>query len=119
MVAEISKDEQLARAFKALGDPTRLRIFQMLRCCETPVALEENGDCRPAGTVAEGSLSVGDVCCQVKASMSTVSHHLRELRLAGLIVTEKRGRTILCSVAPGALELLQDFATVRPWCECE
>ena len=70
--------------FKALGDATRLGIFQMLRCCSgvgRGIEVDnETGDCRPAG-----SLSVGEVCCRIGGSMSTISHHLKELRLAGLI----------------------------------
>src|SRR5207237_4547872 len=93
---------RLAGIFKALGDPTRLGIFEMLRCCsgeERGVEVGEEGELRPAG-----SLSVGEVCCRFQGSMSTISHHLKELRLAGLIRTEKRGRWIYCSVDPGALE---------------
>jgi ArsR family transcriptional regulator len=41
--------------------------------------------------------------------MSTVSHHLKELRLAGLIRTDKRGRWIYCSVNPAGLELIRQF----------
>lgn len=105
MFVEVSNSERLAMMFRALGDPTRMRIFESLRCCDQQIAVEENGECRPS----EGSLSVGEVCCQLGGSPSTISHHIRELRLAGLIQTEKRGRTILCSVNHDALELLQEF----------
>ena len=56
MIIEISEEEALAAIFKALGDPTRLRIFQVLRCCNREVLIDEGGDCRPAG-----SLYVGEV----------------------------------------------------------
>ena len=46
---EISKQEALAVLFKALGDPTRLRIFEELRCCGPAVEIDESGKCRPAG----------------------------------------------------------------------
>jgi ArsR family transcriptional regulator len=104
MIVEMTKEETLAAIFKALGDPTRLRIFEFLRCCDRDVEIDEVGDCRPAG-----SLSVGEVCCRPDQSMSTVSHHLKELRLAGLIRTEKRGRWIYCSVNPAALDLMREF----------
>jgi DNA-binding transcriptional ArsR family regulator len=110
MIVEIAKDDALAAVFKALGDVTRLRIFQMLRCCEREVAIDETGGCRPAS-----GLSVGEVCCQLGQSMSTVSFHLKELRLAGLIRTEKRGRFIYCSVNPAALELVREFLA-EPCC---
>ena len=54
-------------------------------------------------------MSVGEVCCQFDFSLSTISHHLKELRLAGLIRMEKRGRLIYCSVNESALELIQCF----------
>jgi ArsR family transcriptional regulator len=41
--------------------------------------------------------------------MSTISHHLKELRLAGLIRMEKRGRWIYCSVNPEALGHIREF----------
>jgi len=67
--------------------------------------IDDAGDCRPAG-----SLSVGEVCCRLDQSMSNVSHHLRELRLAGLIRMEKRGRWIYCTIEERALELIREFA---------
>src|SRR5947209_16040459 len=108
MIVEITKDEALAMIFKALGDPTRLRIFEFLRCCNREVEIDEAGQCRPAG-----ALSVGEVCCRLEHSMSTVSHHLRELRLAGLIRTEKRGRWIYCSINPAGLALIREFLDGR------
>ena len=36
-----------AAMFKALGDPTRLHIFEFLRACCCPVAVDESGDVRP------------------------------------------------------------------------
>jgi ArsR family transcriptional regulator len=104
MFDETSQDGALAAIFKALGDPTRLRIFRFLACCDRTVAIDEEGRCRPAG-----SRSVGEVCCRFEQSMSTISHHLKELRLAGLIRTEKQGRWIYCSVNAAALERIQEF----------
>ncbi len=101
---ETSNDLTLAAIFKALGDPTRLQIFQSIRCCNREVAIDEAGACRPAG-----ALSVGEVCCRLDTSMSTVSHHLKELRLAGLIRMEKRGRFIFCSVNATTLDRVRAF----------
>src|SRR5437660_1247267 len=56
MNVELSNDA-MAAVFRALGDPTRLRIFRTLRCCALEVAVDEAGQCRPTG-----SLSVGEVC---------------------------------------------------------
>ncbi len=98
---------QYAAMFKALGDPTRLRIFDFLRmqCC--PVALEENGDVRPVT-----GPTVGDVCCHVTGAeriTSTISHHLKELRLAGLVTMQRKGKNMICSVNRPALTLLAGY----------
>jgi ArsR family transcriptional regulator, arsenate/arsenite/antimonite-responsive transcriptional repressor len=100
--------QELALLFKALGDPTRLGIFQKLRCCAgscADMAVDEEGQVRPAG-----SLSVGEVCCEIGGMPSTISHHLKELRLAGLIRMEKRGRWIYCSVNQEALDTIRAFS---------
>ncbi|GAB4460283.1 MAG: hypothetical protein OHK0029_24060 [Armatimonadaceae bacterium] len=111
---------ELAAMLKALGEPTRLRIFEFLRGCCCPVAIEgETGDVRPV----EGP-TVGEVCCQVTGServTSTISEHLKELRIAGLIVMEKRGRHMICAPSPTALAQLADYFQKpqgEPSCDC-
>src|SRR5262245_50960577 len=103
MITQVSNREALTAIFKALSDPTRLQIFECLACCND-VEIDEAGDCRPAG-----SLSVGEVCCRFDQTLPTISRHLRELRLAGLVRTEKRGRRLYCSVDRGTLELVREF----------
>ena len=51
----------VAAMFKALGDPTRLHIFEFLRSCCCPVAVDDTGDVRPVI-----GPTVGEVCCQPK-----------------------------------------------------
>jgi len=105
-----SDDENTARIAtmcKALGDPTRLRIFEFLRSCCCPVAVEETGDVR----VVQGP-TAGEVCCRVTGSeriSSTVSFHLKELRLAGLITMERRGKHMVCGVNQQAVDVLTAF----------
>jgi ArsR family transcriptional regulator len=95
--------------FKALGDPTRLAIFNFLRSCCCPVAVGEEGEVRPV----DGP-TVGEVCCSVTGSekiTSTVSFHLKELRQAGLITMERRGKNMVCGVERGALARLAAYFT--------
>src|SRR6266566_6941186 len=101
---------QMAAMFKALGDPTRLRIFEILcSCCDSVavdvLTIENSGDIHPV----RGS-TVGEICCRLNGAeriTSTISHHLKELRLAGLITTERSGKNIICRVNHAALgELL-------------
>lgn len=98
--------------FRALGDPTRRRIFEFLcaRCC--PVALDEVGDVRQLQGV-----TVGEVCCHITGTdkfSSTISFHLRELRLAGLINAEKNGKFMVCSVKREAVDSMTDYLLSLP-----
>lgn len=90
--------------FKALGDPTRLRIFEFLRSCCAPVAVEDSGEVRPVS-----GPTVGEVCCRVTGAekiTSSVSFHLKELRQAGLITVERRGKNMICGVNYDAVAAL-------------
>jgi ArsR family transcriptional regulator len=96
-----------AGMFKALGDPTRLRIFEFLRDCCCPVAVEETGDVRPVI-----GPTVGEVCCHItgmETINSTISHHIRELRLAGLVTVERRGKNMICGINHKALDALAAY----------
>jgi ArsR family transcriptional regulator, arsenate/arsenite/antimonite-responsive transcriptional repressor len=96
-----------AAMFKALGDPTRLRIFDLLRQCCCPVALEETGEARQVE-----ELTVGEVCCRITGAErinSTISFHLKELRLAGLITVERRGKYMVCGVNYAAVAALAAY----------
>ena len=76
----------LSLAFKALGDPTRLKILELLRskglsCCDL-ISRKETGLC------------ACDIERAVGLSQAAVSHHLSLLRRAGLVRAEKRGRWV-------------------------
>ncbi|MGC4043365.1 MAG: metalloregulator ArsR/SmtB family transcription factor [Armatimonas sp.] len=106
-----------AAMFKALGDPTRLRIFEYLRscCCGRAAVDETTGDARTVLDI--DSPTVGEVCCQVTGSdriTSSLSTHLKELRTAGLIHMERRGKYMLCSVNPQAVTLLALYFSQEP-----
>lgn len=104
--------ERRAAMFKALGDPTRLRIFDFLRGCCCPVAVEETGEVRPV----QGP-TVGEVCCTVTGAdkiTSVVSHHIKELRLAGLITVERRGKNMICGVNREAVAALAAYLGDEP-----
>ncbi len=104
--------EDVTAIFRALGDPTRRAIFEFLceKCC--PVAVEDSGAVHPI----QGA-TVGEVCCHVTGTdkfSSTVSFHLKELRLAGLISAEKDGKYMICSVRRAAIEALRSYLDALP-----
>jgi DNA-binding transcriptional ArsR family regulator len=88
-----------ARMFKALGSPQRLALFERLRRAEAK--------CRT--TDADAAMCVCDLADCVDVGLSTVSHHLKELKDAGLVTTEKRGRTRECRIAPGDMDEVTDW----------
>ena len=96
-----------AQMFKALGDKTRVQILDFLRerCC--PVAVAEDGDVSPVN-----GPSVGEVCCHITGLdkiNSTISFHINELRDAGLISVERRGKYMICGVNRPALARLSAY----------
>ena len=100
-------EEKIAGMFKALGDTTRLHIFDFLRGCCCPVAVEESGDVRPVI-----GPTVGEVCCHITGAErinSTISHHVKELRLAGLVSVERRGKNMICGINREAVAALSEY----------
>jgi len=105
-----SRDENInkfAEMFKALSNPNRLKIFLRLASC-----------CRP-GTVTSINPSTGMPGCACVGELgedlgivpSTISHHIKELRQAGLIRMERRGQKIECFIDPETLTALREFFT--------
>ena len=96
-----TRTTDLAAVFRALGDPNRLAIFQLVRRCCDEDAGQSSEDLRN---------SVTEIARRFDLSLSTVSHHLKELRHAGLIRCERKGQHIFCSVDPDILALIDQFA---------
>ncbi len=95
--------ERLAQAFAALSNPQRLRMFMKLAatCCAP-------GDGSPAGS---GCCCAGEVGADLELAASTASHHLKELRRAGLMHVERHGRRIDCWASQETLQRLASFLT--------
>ena len=90
----------LPKIFKALGDPTRFAIFELVRDCGKPDGCSED----------EASDNLSQIAERFNLSLSTVSHHVKELRNAGIITCEKRGQRLYCWVDPEVLSQLEQFA---------
>ena len=83
--------EKLVEIFKALSDPTRLRLVKLLNNCEP-------------GVCQGGPLCVNALAHQLGVSQSAVSQHLRILRQAGLVRGARRGTFMHYSLDPEGLE---------------
>lgn len=77
---------RLRTLYRALGDETRLRIVGLLA---------------ESGPMTVNALSAG-----VSLSQPLISWHLRILRLAGIVDTERRGRATICRLRTAAFEEL-------------
>ena len=104
------RTEDLARytgIFKALSNPHRLGIFlRLVRCCDPWTT---------SGADEDACICVGELGRDLGIVPSTVSHHIKELRHAGLIQMERCGQTIQCTIAPDALQELSRFlAEIAP-----
>jgi len=89
----------MAKVFKALSDPTRLAIFELVRDCGTDGCSED-----------QAADSLSQIAERFKLSLSTVSHHVKELRSSGLITCEKQGQKLHCWIDPEVLRELERFA---------
>lgn len=85
--------------FKALSDPTRLLVLSCLVKCGRPCSVSE---------VAQ--------CCDVE--FSVVNKHMKVLAAAGVLLAEKKGRTVWYAARCG--DLCERFAglidAIAEWC---
>ncbi len=95
--APLATDEaaELARVFKALGDPVRLQLLSMI------------------ASRAGGEVCVCDLTPSFELSQPTISHHLKLLREAGLIDGERRGTWVYYRLVPATVDRLAAILT-RP-----
>lgn len=61
-------------AFKALADPTRRKILELL---------------------SQGEMTAGEIAAHFDMAKPSVSHHLNILKAAGLVTDERRGQNIV------------------------
>jgi DNA-binding transcriptional ArsR family regulator len=83
---------------KALADETRQKIMALC-CCEF--------------------VSVNDIVERLDVAQPTVSHHLKILKTAGLVKSERRGKQVFYTLdqeklAQGCCQVAEDFAPSQP-----
>lgn len=90
-----------AKIFKALSNPNRLELF--LKIAEVHEASFETGcEC-----------FVTDIISCLNIGAPTVSHHIKELVNAELIITEKRGKFLICKVNEKMVAELSKIVTLQ------
>jgi ArsR family transcriptional regulator len=85
---EASSATAFATMFKALGDPVRLRLLSMI------------------ASAPDGEICVCDLSSAFHLTGPTISHHLRILREAGLVDSDRRGTWVYYRAVPATLSLL-------------
>lgn len=85
---DLDAAERLAHTFKALSDPTRIRLLSLIAA-------------QPGGEAC-----ICDLTGPVSLSQPTVSHHMRQLVDAGLVTREQRGKWAFYRVVDAALTSL-------------
>ena len=78
----------VAPLFKALGDPVRLRLLSMI------------------ASAGEGEICVCDLTGAFDLTGPTISHHLKVLREAGLVHSDRRGTWVYYRLVPEVLPSL-------------
>jgi ArsR family transcriptional regulator, arsenate/arsenite/antimonite-responsive transcriptional repressor len=86
----------LAQIFRALGDPVRLRLVSLI------------------GAHQGGEVCVCDLTSAFSLTQPTISHHLKVLREAGIIDSERRGTWVYYRLVPAALERMSALLSAPP-----
>ncbi len=85
----------MSSVFKALSDPTRREVLSLLR---------------------KGPLSAGEISAQFNVSRPTMSAHFAVMREAGLVTSEKQGKSVIYELQMSVLEeALLGFAQGFGW----
>lgn len=85
--------DRLARVFKALGDPSRVKLLSLI------------------AAAGSGGACVCDLVGPVDLAQPTVSHHMRQLVEAGLLTREQRGKWAYYRVAEESLRAVAQALT--------
>ncbi len=91
---DAAEAEELAKGFKLLADPIRLRILSLI------------------ANAPDGELCACDLPAVIGRSQPTVSHHLSLLADAGLLTREPRGRWAWFRVEAERIAVLRDALAI-------
>ncbi|MEO3805394.1 metalloregulator ArsR/SmtB family transcription factor [Nonomuraea sp. B1E8] len=91
---DAAQSAEIARVFKALGDPVRLRILSI-------VAARQGGEA-----------CVCDITDAFELTQPTISHHLKVLKDVGLLTSERRGTWVHYRLVPDTLSQLSALLNI-------
>ncbi|MGB0931833.1 MAG: ArsR/SmtB family transcription factor [Chitinophagales bacterium] len=78
VVRDVQKLEKIAFILKTIAHPVRLQIVETLE--------------------VYGDLSVSEICEKLKTEQSLTSHHLSNMKLKGILSSQKEGRRVIYSL---------------------
>lgn len=84
---------EIAKIGKALSDPTRIEILEIL---------------------SQGEHNVEQVTASLKSTKGTISHHLQILKAAGMVEDRKESRYVFYSMPPSAMTIWNSLASNSP-----
>jgi ArsR family transcriptional regulator len=98
MIVNVRADELIDLQLKALADPTRRKIIELLQsrgCCSCDLV-----------SAVDPGMCVCDLESKLGLTQPTITHHVQVLRDAGLVSTRKISRWLYCRREEGALDRL-------------
>ncbi|AKH32925.1 Helix-turn-helix domain protein [candidate division SR1 bacterium Aalborg_AAW-1] len=90
---------QITKIMKALSNPYRLEIYLDLRNTKDGKIFDAQ----------HGSCAIYSLCEKFQIGTSTISHHLKELEQANLIILKKNGKQLFATINPDTLQLVKNL----------
>lgn len=90
----------MAKIFKALSNEQRLKLFKMIYYWEQ--TMDQNMCCGVEKAFSKA-------CNCMNLSKSTVSHHIKELQNANLLICERQGQKFSCQINKELLDEIKEF----------
>lgn len=101
MAVDLKSSEAIGLQLKALAEPTRRRILELLKrkgCCSCELV-----------SALDPGMCVCDLETQLGLTQPTITHHIQVLREAALVKTRKIGRWLYCRRDEEVLERLGEW----------
>jgi ArsR family transcriptional regulator len=94
-------EKKLARVFKALANPNRLKLYLMI------------AEKSEHSFSADHECFITEIIESLPIGAPTISHHLKELEDAGLVSTERRGKYLVARVEESVAEEVRKMMSLK------